>query len=67
MPICEKLPKADSYARRIREALMASEQVMTQDSKGEGARLSLPPCWQVYATVADADECRTKHGNPLTD
>jgi hypothetical protein len=56
------------YTRRIREALMASEQVTElSDSKGKVRGSRWRHCWQVYATVAEVDECRTKHGNRLTD
>jgi hypothetical protein len=47
---------------------MASQQVTElRDSKGAARSYRCPHCWQLYATVAEADECLTKHGNQLTD
>ena len=57
-----------AYARRIREALMASEQVTElRDSKGKVRSDRWPHCWQLDATVAEADECVAKHGHQLID
>jgi len=47
---------------------MASEQVTElRDSKGKVRSDRWPHCWQLDATVAEADECLTKHGHQLTD
>jgi hypothetical protein len=47
---------------------MASEQVTElRDSKGNVRGSRCPHYWQVYATVAEADECLTKPANQLTD
>jgi len=46
---------------------MANEQVNLGIPKARCAALAAQPCWQMYATVAEADECLTEHGHQLTD